>query len=341
MSKKGDLLAPAKIISLVLAILGFTAIIIFLLHGFDFSSYSEDELCHNSIIMRGSMFESAQGYIPLKCTTKKICLTTKLFGGDCPQFAGEKNIKKIRISSDPQKGADEIEEQIANSLYDCWRITGEGKLDLFGGGKDPSVIGSLTGLKNLNGAKSTCLICSRVALATDISEETLEKVDVNEYMKSHKVPGSDLTYIQKFTNNQVRSYPKEFEESFSGSAPNPTNELAIIFMQILTEEEPFEVGTQTAVKTGAFIFAGRSALGPLAKIVSFKATAIATLVAAPTAGALAAFQTYNDRLVSAGYCGEFIKDGEEAKNGCSIVTAMDYQNIEKLNNFCSRIEGNP
>ncbi len=335
MQKRGEL-TTAQIISLLLTIVGFVAILIFIMLALDLRKQTEDEICRLSVLTRATAPDAAQRFAPLKCKTKKLCLTQN---GDCKTFVGEESTN-IPLPSNSGQAADKIEETLAESLYTCWNTLGQGKLDLFGGGKDDGILAGIQGASNLFGAKSTCVVCTRIALEEDLSKKTeiLNEIKINEYLADEQVPGSPLTYLQAFTDKQISSYPSSFESTFQDlETGRSTDELAIIFMQILTPESYLQAAGETAAYTGGFVLAGPIALGPLGKILFFKARALTTLVASPVMGGIAGFQTYKSRQLSAGYCGEFTSK-EKAGEGCSIITLMDYKDISKLNDFCGRIE---
>src|SRR3989344_8365552 len=104
MDKRGDSLVSREFIIMLFAIAGFIIVLFFVL-GFTDLIQTEQEICKTSVIYRATAPEAANAYIPLKCTTKKVCLT----GDDeCLQFTGEKkNVEKpIKLPSDSQKAAD-------------------------------------------------------------------------------------------------------------------------------------------------------------------------------------------------------------------------------------------
>ena len=88
--KKGDL-TSFQIINIVLAIAGFVVVLIFLSILFSDRGETDREVCRLSILTRATAPDILQANVPLKCKTEKICITTKLFGGECNQFLGEEN----------------------------------------------------------------------------------------------------------------------------------------------------------------------------------------------------------------------------------------------------------
>ena len=333
MQKRGEL-TSGQIATLILAIAGFIIAVIFLLVILDTKTLSERETCHLSVLTRATTPDALQRLVPLKCKTQKICLTTS--SDNCEdQFAGEKNVQSIKVQTH-----EDIEREVAYNMYDCWTMMGEGKLDVFGD-RNGAILKNLDWSQVVNEKASTCMICSRLVLSKDILANTqlLNSIDVNSYMETHQVPGSELTYLQAFTDAQVRSYPQKFRENFIADKDViPTNEIAIVFMQILTSATPVEEGTSAALTGAGFVFAATTVVGPLGRMLGWKLTALVAAGTAATAGTIEAVKSWNSRQVSAGYCGPFTSESE-ARKGCSIVTPFNYKKVSDINNFCAKIEG--
>ncbi len=335
MEKRGEL-TSSQIVGIVILIIGFVIVLIFMLLYLDLENYSEDEICRLSVITRATAPEAVQRFAPLKCTTEKICLSQNK--KDCAnEFKGEKNVAdSVQLSSDAQKAADKIEETIANKMYDCWKMMGEGKLDILGG--SALDIFGVVGWDKLGGKDSSCIICSRVSLK-NVPPEVKSKIDLNDYLEKTSVPdGSGDTYLEKFTDHRIKSYPKEFEADFTKESQQP-DEIDILFMQILTPETPGEVFAETGVKSAAFVFGAGTAVFPFKIALLGKITALSVLAGATTGG-VAALQTWRNRNIAAGYCGEFTSV-EKGRAGCSIVTGFDHSQSESINEFCAVLEGNP
>ncbi len=358
MEKRGEL-SSAQIIGLVLAIVGFVIVLI-LLTSLDFNSYSAEETCKLSVLTRATLPSNFNQLVPLKCTTKKICITDSVVGGKCEKFSGEENVESVKLKSDAGESAKVIEEATANAMYECWNMMGQGKLDLFSGVDKPlsNVGGQIFKEFGFDGTAATsCVICSRIAFDDDINKKNLDeisgKLDVNEYMASEKVPdGSGATYLQAMSDRGVNSYPAKFKEEISSGKSKGSREIGIVFMQILTEEDPLKAFENTALRSGAFIFGGSAVLssgGSLVRAGANSVTGIFTnfplfltkIGIALGVGGLSAVETYHNQQISAGYCGGFTSTAKDARHGCSIVSAVDYNNIDAVNKLCGTIEGAP
>ena len=123
----------------------------------------------------------------LKCKTNKICVRgDKLFGGgECEEFANLKPITYAEVNT-----LADVQEVIANDVVDCWRMTGEGKLPLFSEGYSKYGIGDVY---------PSSIICSRIAFDNEGVKEKkidIEKRNLAEYMQTHLVPNTDVTYTK-------------------------------------------------------------------------------------------------------------------------------------------------
>ncbi|MFH1290520.1 MAG: hypothetical protein ABIH92_03870 [Nanoarchaeota archaeon] len=346
MHKRGEL-TSGQIAKIVLAIAGFVIALFFLFFILDLKDFSSDEICRLSILTRATTPDEVERYAPIKCTTKKICLTE---GEDCDQFIGE--TKNLADPIDLPRGQDEkrgksnaavkIEETVAKSMLDCWKMMGEGKMDLFGG-SDMGPL-NLIDANHLIRKETSCIICSRLAIADDVDPEILKEIDLNNYLEKEKVPNSEdgHTYIEEFTDRQVRAYPRDFEADLEENATTytPTREIAVLFMQINTEATATEAGLSTGLKSAAFVFGTTTkGLGPLG-VLSIKPASILSSIVGVGTGLIAGFQTYESRNIAAGYCGEFTST-EQKRNGCSVLTTFDYNQVDKINDYCWILEGYP
>ncbi|MEK6909050.1 MAG: hypothetical protein AABX23_03300 [Nanoarchaeota archaeon] len=230
-NKKGDLVS-SQLALIIATIVGFAILAFALFQVFENRDLSERDLCRLSIISRATVPSVVQQAIPLNCHTEKICITVNegffdsftIFGNqksDCKQFAGEKNVAdiKVKMSSDigeQTQTLETIQRKVANAMFDCWYMTGQGKMDIFtqssNYGKDIEDILANTATETLGLAipkiKPACVICSRVAFSDKLIEADkqlkqlgiLKQINYNTYMSREKVPRSSLTYFQAFTD---------------------------------------------------------------------------------------------------------------------------------------------
>lgn len=338
MKKRGDL-SPGFIAGIVILILSMLVLLFFLVRS-NLQEGTADEICQTSILTRATTPDVAQRYVPLKCTTKKVCLT---INEDCLQLQNEENVMKVKLdTSRPQESADIIEKYIADSTFDCWKMTGQGKLDLFAVPISKNYFENVENYLNLNDPKSSCIICSRLAISEELQNEKsiLQLIDVNDYMANTPVPGSSQTYLETLTDRQVNAIPGEVIDRYSDERENKsgTDQIAIIFAQVKSEETWKEGAITGALHGAGFVFGSSYALGLTGKIVTtLPGFLVAATAIAGTAG-IKAWNADNHQDFSVGYCGEFTSS-ETNKYGCSIVTQADWNNKTAINNLCGRIEG--
>jgi len=328
------------LITVLLAIIGFGIILYFLLN-IDFGRQTEEEICKLSVLSRATSPKLAQSGVPLKCSTKKICLTQ---GGECSKnFAGE-NPKIEKLSNNEQEAKKQIEKISADAILGCWRMMGEGKLDLFGS------------LKNQFGwgeQKPTCVICSRIAIDESFPEKKLSETNINKYMKDNIIPELGVNYIFALTGGGAVSYAKHdlvkekaFTDFISGNefkldgAKNiePNRELAIVFMQF--KPQSVKGVLDSYIKWGGTV-AGATFLSPIGTLAK-------PIIANPVGGGLVAlgigsvvgygvYNAWQGQLAAVNYCGP-LTSNEKGTEGCSMVQGINYNFID-INKICPQIQG--
>ncbi len=172
------------------------------------------EVCHQSVILRATApdtFLGTKDYVPLKCNTRKVCITEDFFGkGDCEEFAGEE-YDKARISGDKEEKERKIKMFLAREIADCWTMMGEGKVQIF--------------TREMR-ETSNCVICSRIAFDDELKEDIGEIRGLEKYILTHKVPNKDISYWEFLTHSShIPSYSAE-------SDVYSMDEKAIVFMEI-------------------------------------------------------------------------------------------------------------
>jgi len=327
----------ATLFIIITSIAAFVIIIFFLIRSDIINSQSEDKLCEFSVLNRATVPESANNLIPLECTTKKICLT----GGEkCKEFIGEERVDSIKLPLNENEAKNKIEQTYATEMYNCWKMMGEGKLDLFSGG-----VAKAAGLE---GIKRTCVICSRIALSEN-KKQLFYKTNVQEYLKKNQVPGSSQTYLKIFTDASTNTYSsiKDLDKISSNKIEvlnydTKTTEMAVVFTQI----KPNSYGESLAMLRNLGVTAaGATFLTPGIKTIAgkFVTTPIGfgiTVAGAAGVTIISLETTYENKLAAAGYCGELITQESAKKNGCSTIQIVPYD-YQSLNKLCQIVEGNP
>ncbi|MBM3246938.1 hypothetical protein FJZ17_00130 [Candidatus Pacearchaeota archaeon] len=356
--RKGEI-TIAWIVTIVLLVLGFMMVLIFF-YNLGGTGAMDREVCHQSVIFRATIPESTQGFLPLKCKTNKICITSGLLGGECADFIGEKGITRVRVRNEEQ-----IEQIYAQEILDCWSTMGEGKLNLF----------SQTLAKNFGfGTVSpSCIICTRIAFDKSRIKEPefdFSKIDVGSYMITHKVPGEEKTYMEYISgagglynfkdslNSDISfgdfNYQKDGNTLKSeGSSIKPEDlkepvsdysafnkESAIVFMQISAPQYGTSLKNSATALLGGY--GASRVLAPTwtKQLASglFKNPLVALISAAVGIGLQQSNVAYN-RQITASYCGDS-KIGDDTYEGCSVVRSVDY-NVSEIAKYCSNIESIP
>jgi len=347
--KRGDVSSREIIISFI-AILSFVIVLGFFVLWRSAES-NEDDLCHLSVLSRATAGEisiSAKSAVPLKCYTKKICLADK----NCEySFFGEKNVVNIDLPKDNNKARELIEKTTADEIYRCWKMMGEGKLDLF------STYAQSRGWEQ---SKPVCVICSRIAInltGEERASQILQNLNVKNYMKYNKVPGTERNYIESISAGEFKSVPVYDDEKIGKIEQAPSknlvvgdaNQLAVVYSQIKTNSfgEVFSnLGSDAAIAAagiamtpgvgGAAIKAGRIII----TAVGVKVAAVSVAVVGAAVAGAVTYNTYSSQEFAAAYCGNFQGAEQNSNSGCSIVQLVPYdkENIEKL---CTYLDGYP
>ncbi len=359
-NKRGEQTVPFYLISLIILVVGLG--IAFFLIGkafFGSSAVQNSQVCHISVLTRATAPDALQANVPLKCTTDKVCFTASLLGGDCQQFAGEKNIEPVRLPSKSSDAAKIIEQKMADAMYDCWSMMGEGKLDLFAKASDAYVGSS---------GSPTCVVCRRLALSSDVKEKYGEQyyndlrqdINLQRYLGETQIEGQSITYLKYLSGGSISSFGKaDFdntmnlarvsEKEIKAGAPatvtgTSNDQIAIMFSQVKTEKVGDVLKTLGYATAGV---AGASAAFslPLALeglgLLYLGPQAIVTIPLTVGAVGAVALSADSGTQAAAGYCGKFETSDQDKQNGCSIIQPVNY-NVKDLNAFCpGKIQGNP
>ncbi len=340
--KKGVQTISYFIFVITIAVVSLVVLLYFVLRV-DFKEFSVDETCQLSVLSRAITPDYGKKAIniPLKCSTRETCVTDSVFGKCEEQFA-DGEAERLRISGEPEKAAKIIEKSVADSMLSCWKMMGEGRVDLLGD------------TLPLEKAEPVCVICSRIAFDEDFKsgmrfKEIIEEVDINDFLEENQAPQSKESYLSIFTDGAVSTYDS-FENEIDkteNAKDYGTDDIAILFAQINTEGDSLGKAFDSALIGVGAIIAGERATSGFGKIVGWttrvgtKATVFLYLaeigITAGIAGK-AYIQSEQNKAISASYCGDFTGsriEGGDSRKGCSIITAVDYNKVEEINRICS------
>jgi len=226
MEKQGEFMS-SKFVSIALLLIGF--IIVMLIFPALLNEKEVDrEICHDSVLLRGALPDNLnlKEVANLKCTTRKVCLTSKTFGkGDCKDEKGfEKGeYETIRVST-----GEDVNRFVARELAGCWSMMGNGEIQIF---------------TRENSQKKSCVVCSRISFDKELKAELKNEVDgLGNYMLTHEVPNQNMSYFKYLTGSTPTEFSENlrkeglslsessFKEIFSKSFS--TEQKSIIFMEV-------------------------------------------------------------------------------------------------------------
>lgn len=366
MDKRGEL-SSAALVTIILAVVGFILVGLALYNIFKDDSLTNRDLCRLSVLSRATVPSAGQQFVPLNCQTEKICLTVDGDNNDCKQFAGERNVRKVELKVDgglnDAKAVENIQREVANAMYDCWLMTGQGKLDIFPPGAATSSpaskffeqIAATTDLASLE-VKPSCIVCSRLAFSDALYEADrkleaeknsgfLKNIDFNNFMSTQTVGNTGKTYTSIFTGGSATGYSsiaqKENTSLVAGiKAPVVSNQISVIFAQIKVSDVDPQDQFWNTLTNGAILGSIGIATSPGSVTnVPLGLFKVAIVGAVSTALAFdAESTTQENQALSAATCGQFESTSREQR-GCSLVKLMNW-NVNEINSICNNIEGN-
>ncbi len=201
-TKKGAL-TQNKIITIIILII--VAAILIAYFGVQYSrskSLISKQDCFNSVVARNNALTRGEvvqvEFYPLRCKSEEV---------------------KIDNSDE-----EEIQKTIANAMYDCWWMLGEGKMTFL---KDKAYIRLMP---NDNSEEMACVLCSTITFNKKVKEKNLD-VDIMSYLEKTKIPLEDKTYLDFFTNSES-SKLEVIENSGDTSSINTGQDYAVIYFSI-------------------------------------------------------------------------------------------------------------
>jgi hypothetical protein len=170
--KRGDI-TTQQLVLLIILIVSF-AVILFFIFRLNLGKTSVKEICHNSVITRGSSVLPAES-IPLNCQTTYTCITKD---GSCEKMSGSFETKKVKTET-------EVYQILADEMADCWWMFGEGKVNYVG--------------KDLPANHLYCSICSQLAFDNSLEEifpeGEIEQKNLYDYLSVTNISGEDMSYL--------------------------------------------------------------------------------------------------------------------------------------------------
>jgi hypothetical protein len=164
-----------QIVGLIILIVSFVVILIFLFL-LNLGKTTDQEVCHNSVVERGSGVLPKES-IPLNCKTQYLCISKD---GSCEKVTSPQ-IEQVTTK-------EEVYNALANQMADCWWMFGEGKLNYVGD----------TAIPNLY-----CSICDQISFDDSVAaifpDGQIDKQDFYNYLSLTNASGQSTTYLQYLT----------------------------------------------------------------------------------------------------------------------------------------------
>jgi len=123
MMNKKAALTTRQIVILIILITSFV-IILFLILRLNLQETTDKQICHNSVIQRGSSLLSLTNIIPLNCKTYDICISAT---SSCNNKAMPTPDDTVTVRSE-----EEVLEVLTKEMAECWWMYGEGEIDYLG-----------------------------------------------------------------------------------------------------------------------------------------------------------------------------------------------------------------
>ena len=249
--------------------------------------------------------------------------------------------EKILIDFDDEEL---IKNRIANAMYDCWWMLGEGKLDFF----------TESSLQNfgLTTARTSCVICSKIDFSS--SAQKIKNLDLMSYLKETKIPLKDETYMGYFAGME----DKELPTSIDVEQLDTTQKYSVVYMHVEGTDfwEPIANDLKVvggSLLAGSFFVGGKTTFGSFFNLfkvseatipgtIGFHGTPTKTILVGLGKFVIPAVlifitgqevMTAINQNIVAGYC-----DGN--KKGCNSVILAPLTK-EQLAKSCTNIESIP
>lgn len=237
--KKGEL-TTKQIIGLVILLVSFVVILILYIR-LDIGGETDEEICHNSIVMASNKIIPTEA-IEIKCSTKYICLTAD---GSCDELTSPDETIDIDFEN-------EVYFALAEEMANCWWM--------FGRGEKSYVADEIT-------KQNHCSICSQIYFDDSLTEISgfekgkISKDELYEYLSETERIDGDENYLQYLLGTN------DLEKLKSEIVSNEDNTEQIgTFGNILIGEHYFVVmGIRSEVNTFGWVVRG-AAVGGVAVV---------------------------------------------------------------------------
>ncbi|HEB46896.1 MAG TPA: hypothetical protein ENI22_00310 [Candidatus Pacearchaeota archaeon] len=175
-NRRGEL-TTKHLVTIMVLIVSFI-IVLFLLFRLNLGETTDDEICRNSVMLRG---QSKLVSGPIDCRTNYLCVSG---GGECEG-------KSPKLSVNPNS-KNEVMKAIADEMSSCWFKFGEGEVNYGGGFISTSV---------------HCGICSIIEFDENIQENfpTITYSEFYEFLQTNKKEATQSYLDYLYGVNSVAS----------------------------------------------------------------------------------------------------------------------------------------
>jgi hypothetical protein len=310
--KKGAII-QGKIIGIIILIIVAAIIIAFVVTELAIGRTAVNKQdCYNTVVARNNAFVRGEfvqtELVPLRCKTEEIAIKT----------TNEEEIKKT----------------IANAMYDCWWMLGEGKMNFL---KDDAYIRLMP--KDSYAEKVACLLCSTITFDEKVKDKNLQ-LDVLSYMETTKIPIKNMTYLDFLTNSENSELDTSQATTTDRKNVNTGQDYAVIYLsakggklgnEIVRNMVPAAVwsliGTAGTAIVGIILSATGVGTIPGIALVGVAVASFVTLTATGTA------MSFTEKVnIANAYC-------DKEMNGCNLVMLVP-QNEESFAT-CTRFSNIP
>ncbi|MBU2497110.1 MAG: hypothetical protein KJ767_03570 [Nanoarchaeota archaeon] len=251
------------------------------------------ETCKQSVLMRAAwIMTPSEVRPPLRCKTQDVEIKTT--------------------------NQDEIKREIANSMYDCWDMLGQGKVDFLGQ--------DATKWFAIQPDEPACIICSRITFADNVKTKVKNVNNLTTYLNNVKIPGKEITYSQFLMDDENAKL--EILDPSTPSSLTTNRQYAVVFMN-MRGTDPLTIAKKAAG------FGGVSGVG-IGLLVAKVASKLAGPVGIGIGVAYAATATTTGIMTmrTAG------KNCDGNMGGCNALILTPYE-AEELNNVCKDLKSIP
>jgi len=290
--KRGTL-TQTTIISLIIVILAGAVLFIVMNNvinkkQLDKDACNYDVNLRNNEILKGTHWTPEM--FPLRCKTENIEVKTM----------DETTIKRT----------------LANAMYDCWWMLGEGKADFF----TPDSWWELS--NPLNVEEANCVVCSTIKFDDKVKAKNMQ-IDLAPYLEETVIPIKNMTYLEFFLDAPGAKF-----EAGESNKISTSEDYALIYMALKGEGIGRTLGEAGATGAVSGMAIG-AAIGALGGPIGIVGGAVIGLVVGVAIGGVTVAANQRASIV---HC--------ETNKGCNtlVMVPLDEENIAKT---CQNIESIP